>query len=72
MPQHDEDFMSLSIGHWGRQAGGAGRMPGNRAKPCGLPYPCRATIIVLILPIASAGFSPFGQVRVQFMMVWQR
>ena len=34
--------------------------------------PCRSTIKVLILPIASAGFSPFGQARVQFIMVWQR
>ena len=26
----------------------------------------------LVLPIARAGFSPFGQVLVQFMIVWQR
>ena len=34
--------------------------------------PCRASINCLISAIAFAGFSPFGQVRVQFMMVWQR
>jgi|GEM_PF-5643057 hypothetical protein len=32
----------------------------------------RVTISRLISPIALAGFSPFGQVRVQFMIVWQR
>lgn len=31
-----------------------------------------ATIIFLISAIAFAGFRFFGQVRVQFMMVWQR
>ena len=34
--------------------------------------PLRAIINCLISPIALAGFRPFGQVRVQFMMVWQR
>jgi hypothetical protein len=34
--------------------------------------PWRSTISFLISPIASAGFRPLGQVRVQFMMVWQR
>src|SRR3546814_4639460 len=33
---------------------------------------CRATIIFLISAMAFAGLSPFGQVLVQFMMVWQR
>ena len=32
----------------------------------------RSTIIFLISPIALAGLRPFGQVRVQFMIVWQR
>ena len=32
----------------------------------------RATIIFLIPAIAFAGFNPFGQAEVQFMMVWQR
>ena len=32
----------------------------------------RTTIIFLIWAIAFAGLSPFGQARVQFMMVWQR
>ena len=35
-------------------------------------YPLRASISCLISPIAFAGFRPFGQVRAQFMMVWQR
>ena len=34
--------------------------------------PWRASINCLISAIALAGLSPFGQVRVQFMMVWQR
>ena len=33
---------------------------------------CRSSIIVLISLIALAGFSPFGQVLAQFMIVWQR
>ena len=32
----------------------------------------RSTISFLISAIALAGFRPLGQVRVQFMMVWQR
>jgi len=32
----------------------------------------RSTISFLISPIALAGFRPFGQVFVQFMIVWQR
>jgi len=32
----------------------------------------RSTINFLISPIAFAGFRFFGQVRVQFMIVWQR
>jgi hypothetical protein len=32
----------------------------------------RSTISFLISAMALAGFRPFGQVRVQFMMVWQR
>lgn len=32
----------------------------------------RSTIIFLIDAIAFAGFSPFGQVLAQFMIVWQR
>jgi CubicO group peptidase (beta-lactamase class C family) len=35
-------------------------------------YARRAIIIFLIWAIALAGFRFFGQVRVQFMMVWQR
>ena len=34
--------------------------------------PRRSTISFLISAIALAGFRPLGQVRVQFMMVWQR
>src|SRR3546814_5953373 len=32
----------------------------------------RSTIIFLVSAIAFAGFRPFGQVFVQFMIVWQR
>jgi hypothetical protein len=32
----------------------------------------RSTIIFLISAIALAGFNPFGQVLVQFMIVWHR
>lgn len=32
----------------------------------------RSTIIFLISAIALAGFSPFGQVFAQFMIVWHR
>ncbi len=32
----------------------------------------RSAISRLVLEIARAGLSPFGQVLVQFMMVWQR
>src|SRR5581483_7428421 len=35
-------------------------------------HTARLTINCLISPIACAGFRPFGQVLVQFMMVWQR
>jgi hypothetical protein len=35
----------------------------------GANQPWRSTISFLISPIACAGFSPLGQVRVQFMMV---
>ena len=41
----------------------------SRAPP--LPHR-RATISFLISAMALAGFRLFGQVRVQFMMVWQR
>ena len=36
------------------------------------PQTARSTIMCLIAPIALAGFNPFGQVLVQFMIVWQR
>ena len=32
----------------------------------------RSAIMRLVFEIARAGLSPFGQVLVQFMMVWQR
>ena len=32
----------------------------------------RSAISRLVLEIARAGLSPFGQVLVQFIMVWQR
>ena len=32
----------------------------------------RSAIICLVWEIARAGLSPFGQVLVQFMIVWQR
>ena len=35
-------------------------------------YSVRVNIIFLISAIASAGFKFLGQVRAQFMMVWQR
>ena len=38
----------------------------------GLPQFCRSTINCLMAPIALAGLRPFGQVFVQFMIVWQR
>ena len=47
-----------------------GRDPGKRRNDRNQAR--RASINCLMLAIASAGFSPFGQVRVQFMMVWQR
>src|SRR5262249_21953374 len=34
--------------------------------------PCRSTISFLTSAIAFAGLSPFGHVRAQFMIVWQR
>jgi hypothetical protein len=34
--------------------------------------PCLSTISFLTSAIALAGLSPFGQVRAQFMIVWQR
>ncbi len=37
-----------------------------------IAYERRSTISFLISAIALAGLSPFGQVRAQFMMVWQR
>ena len=47
-----------------------------RRRPCarsaGYGDTCRLTINGLIAPIAFAGFGPFGQVSVQFMIVWQR
>ena len=39
--------------------------------PSTIDYALRAIISCLISPIALAGFRPFGQVRAQFMMVWQ-
>ena len=39
---------------------------------CRVGQTWRAAIICLISPIACAGFRPFGQVRAQFMIVWQR
>ena len=43
----------------------------NRQRRTGF-YICRSTIIRLISAMALAGFSPLGQVCVQFMIVWQR
>jgi hypothetical protein len=47
-----------------------------RRRPCarsaGYGDTCRFTINGLIAPIAFAEFGPFGQVSVQFMIVWQR
>src|SRR3546814_11560221 len=52
----------------------SGRNDGNaRAEDGAAPFSYwRSTISFLISAIAFAGFSPFGQVLVQFMMVWQR
>ena len=44
----------------------------NRARGARAPPQRRATISFLISAMALAGFRLFGQVRVQFMMVWQR
>lgn len=52
-------------GEWGRPLRGS--RPAVRCRQV-----CRSTSIFLISPIAAAGLSPFGQVRVQFMIVWQR
>ena len=38
----------------------------------GLESQPRSAIIRLVLAMARAGFSPFGQALVQFMIVWQR
>ncbi len=40
--------------------------------PRPLAQSARETIMRLMSAIALAGLSPFGQVRVQFMIVWQR
>ena len=55
------------------------RRCGSAHKPCGgaripgeQPHTLRRAIISLILPMASAGFSPFGQTSVQFRIVRQR
>jgi hypothetical protein len=45
---------------------------GDRAMRAHAPPQRRATISFLISAMALAGFRLFGQVRVQFMMVWQR
>ena len=46
--------------------------PGRPKRLWGAAYPARSTISFLISAIAFAGFRPFGQLSVQFMMVWQR
>ena len=47
--------------------------PGFRSDPDRpLLHTVRFTIMSLILPIASVGFSSFGHTSTQFMMVWQR
>jgi len=43
----------------------------HRANPVAVQI-TRSTISFLISAMALAGFSPLGQVLVQFMMVWQR
>ena len=39
---------------------------------CSAPAHPRSAIIRLVLAIARAGLSPFGQALVQFIIVWQR
>jgi hypothetical protein len=46
--------------------------PATPAQPARGVAQRRSTINFLISPMALAGFSPLGQVLVQFMMVWQR
>ena len=54
------------------------RLYGQRWRRCGcnMGHPLysqpRSAIIRLVLAIARAGLSPFGQALVQFMIVWQR
>src|SRR4029077_17669341 len=56
----------------GRGCSGHDQSPMDACLRYGLgPHP-RSAIIRLVLEIARAGLSPFGQVLVQFMMVWQR
>ena len=70
----------LGMEAYGRVAGAdrAVQAQGLRAGGRGLPASGQdrsdppSTIIFLISAIALAGFSPFGQVCAQFMMVWQR
>ena len=58
--------------HEARKGEGPPGHPGGPAgRAAGVAY-WRSTIIFLISAIALAGFRPFGQVRLQFMMVWQR
>ena len=55
--------------------GAATALPANSRVPrwCGVRTQCRLSAsIFLVSAMALAGFSPFGQVCVQFMMVWQR
>jgi hypothetical protein len=48
------------------------RRPASRWLASASSHPRLASINCLIEAIALAGFRPFGQVRVQFMMVWHR
>ena len=43
-----------------------------RTAVAAMPQISREIIIFLISAMAFAGFSPFGQVLAQFMIVWQR
>src|SRR5690606_37118293 len=62
---------SAPAGHLLPQAGEGKSLASARASAPPL-YARRAIISFLISAIASAGFKPFGQVRAQFMIVWQR
>ncbi|KAF1008833.1 MAG: hypothetical protein GAK28_00465 [Luteibacter sp.] len=66
-------FHQMAVGARLRAMGPRGNpIARKRAPTCSYQTPRRWTISFLISAIAFAGFRPFGQVRAQFMIVWQR